>query len=76
VADWLGSVRWYSSIRHVRRRKMENWINLIVNNGSALALLAYFIYKDNKFTETITKSLTAIEESLDVIKQTLEAKKK
>lgn len=55
---------------------MENWINLIVNNGSALALLAYFIYKDNKFTETITKSLTAIEESLDVIKQTLEAKKK
>lgn len=54
---------------------MENWINLIVNNGSALALLAYFIYKDNKFTETITKSLTAIEESLDVIKQTLEAKK-
>ena len=55
---------------------MENWINLIINNGSALALLAYFIYKDNKFTETITKSLTAIEESLDVIKQTLEAKKK
>lgn len=54
---------------------MDSIINLIVNNGSALALLGYFIYKDNKFTETITKSLTAIEESLDVIKQTLEARK-
>lgn len=42
-------------------------LTLIVNNGSAIALLVYFIYKDNKFTETITKSLTAIEESLDVI---------
>lgn len=42
-------------------------LTLIINNGSAIALLVYFIYKDNKFTETITKSLTAIEESLDVI---------
>ena len=42
-------------------------LTLIVNNGSSIALLVYFIYKDNKFTETITKSLTAIEESLDVI---------
>lgn len=55
---------------------MDNLITLIINNGSAIALLGYFIYKDNKFTETITKSLTAIEDSLDVIKQTMEAKKK
>ncbi len=47
---------------------MEDIVSLIVNNGAAIALLVYFIYKDNKFTETITKSLTAINESLEIIK--------
>lgn len=50
---------------------MEDIINLIVNNGSAIALLIYFIYKDNKFTETITTSLTAINESLEIIKDSV-----
>ena len=54
---------------------MNDILTLIVNNGSAVALLVYFIYKDNKFTETITKSLTAIEESLDVIQTTIGSKK-
>lgn len=54
---------------------MNDILTLIVNNGSAVALLVYFIYKDNKFTETITKSLTAIEESLDVIQATIGSKK-
>ena len=47
---------------------MEKIVDLIVNNGSAIALLIYFIYKDNKFTEQITKSLTAINDSLAIIK--------
>lgn len=55
---------------------MENIINILVNNGSSVALLAYFIYKDNKFTEAITKSLTAINESLEVIKDMIGGKKK
>lgn len=50
---------------------MEDIVNLIVNNGSAIALLVYFIYKDNRFTETITKSLTAINESLEIIKDNM-----
>lgn len=59
-----------------RGDSMENIINILVNNGSSVALLAYFIYKDNKFTETITKSLTAINESLDLIKDMIGGKKK
>ena len=47
---------------------MEQIIDLIVNNGTAIALLVYFIYKDNKFTEQLTKSLTAINDSLEIIK--------
>lgn len=50
---------------------MENIITMIINNGSAIALLAYFIYKDNKFTENITKALTSIEESLEIIKESV-----
>lgn len=47
---------------------MDQLIDLIVNNGTAIALLVYFIYKDNKFTDQMTKSLTAINDSLDIIK--------
>lgn len=55
---------------------MNDIVTLIVNNGSAITLLIYFIYKDNKFTETITKSLTAIEESLEIIRDNLNVRGK
>ena len=50
---------------------MDDIISMIVNNGTAVALLVYFIYKDNKFTENMTKALTSIEESLDIIKKSI-----
>ena len=54
---------------------LDEIINLIVNNGTAVALLIYFIYKDNKFTENITKALTSIEESLEIIKDSVNKNK-
>ena len=50
---------------------LDEIMNLIVNNGTAVALLVYFIYKDNKFTENITKALSSIEESLEIIKDSV-----
>lgn len=50
---------------------MDEIVNLMINNGTAVALLIYFIYKDNKFTENITKALTSIEESLEIIKDSV-----
>lgn len=55
---------------------MDEIINLIVDNGTAVALLIYFIYKDNKFTENITKALTSIEESLEIIKDSVNKNKR
>lgn len=55
---------------------MDEMVNLIVNNGTAIALLLYFIYKDNKFTENITKALTSIEESLEIIKESVSKNKR
>lgn len=55
---------------------MDEMMNLIINNGTAIALLVYFIYKDNKFTENITKALTSIEESLEIIKESVSKNKR
>lgn len=55
---------------------MDEIVNLMINNGTAIALLIYFIYKDNKFTETITKALTSIEESLEIIKDSVNKNKR
>lgn len=55
---------------------MNDIITLIINNGSAVALLAYFIYKDNKFTETITTALSSINESLEIIKESIKEVRK
>lgn len=49
-------------------------IDLIVNNGTAVALLIYFIYKDNKFTSQIEKALVSIDESLKILRATMEKK--
>ena len=50
---------------------MDEIVNLMINNGTAVALLIYFIYKDNKFTENISRALTSIEESLEIIKDSV-----
>ena len=55
---------------------LDEIVNLIVNNGTAVALLIYFIYKDNKFTENINKALTSIEESLEIIKDSVNKNKR
>ena len=54
---------------------IEQLVQLIVNNGTAVALLIYFIYKDNKFTDSINKSLNAINESLNIIKDNMVTRK-
>lgn len=50
---------------------IEKIITLLVNNTSAVTLLIYFIYKDNKFSQMITQSLSSINESLEIIRSIL-----
>lgn len=54
---------------------MNDVLNAIVNNGVAIGMLMYFIYKDSRWTDTINKSLTSISDSLTVIKETVVKKK-
>lgn len=50
---------------------VESIVELISNLGLSVALLIYFIYKDNKFSENITKAITSIDESLNIIQTIL-----
>ena len=43
---------------------MTDLINMLVNNGVAVVIVAYFIFKDNKFNDTLVKSLTEITTTL------------
>lgn len=43
---------------------MTEIINMMVNNGVAVVIVAYFIFKDNKFNDMLVKSLTEITTTL------------
>ena len=43
---------------------MEQIIQMIMNNGMGVVLLAYFLYKDSKWNSSITSVLGEIKEVL------------
>lgn len=51
---------------------MQDIVNLLVNNGVAVAVIAYFIYRDNKFMNQLQTTLTTLQTSVDSVKQLLE----
>lgn len=44
--------------------KMNEIINMIVNNGVAVVIVAYFIYRDNKWNNTLVETLAEIKTTL------------
>lgn len=51
---------------------METIVNLIVNNGVAVVVVGYFLYKDNKFNNKLVETLTEIVVTLKDITKDLE----
>lgn len=47
-------------------------VSLIVNNGVAVGLLAYFVYRDNKFMNSLDVTLKSLQTSVESVKQMLE----
>lgn len=43
---------------------MEEIINAIINNGVAIGVLIYFIYRDSTFMTTLTKSLQELTDTI------------
>lgn len=44
---------------------MEDLINLIVNNGLSVVLVAFYLMKDYKFNNQLVETLKSINDKLD-----------
>lgn len=51
--------------------EMEPLVNLMLNAGVTVAVIVYFMYRDNKFMLELQKTLTSVKDSLDVINKLL-----
>lgn len=47
---------------------MENVVNLIMNNGMAVVIVAYFLYKDYRFNNQIVSLMGEIKEVLGTLR--------
>ena len=50
---------------------MDQIVQLLVNNGTAVAVIAYFMYRDFKFMGTLQNTLTTLVNTTDVLKESL-----
>lgn len=46
-------------------------VSLVTNNGTAIAVIAYFIYRDNKFMSTLQTTLQTLIDTVDALKDSL-----
>lgn len=51
---------------------MQDIVNIIVNNGVAVGIIIYFIYRDTKFLTSLQTSLTTLLTSTENIQKLLE----
>ena len=51
---------------------IEQIISVITNNGVSIGLLLYFLYRDNKFMNTLNTTLTTLRNTTESIKKMLE----
>ena len=50
---------------------MQDLITVITNNGVAVAVLVYFIYRDNKFMGTLQTTLQTLIDTVNALKDTI-----
>ena len=50
---------------------MDQIVQMLVNNGTAVAVIAYFMYRDYKFMDTLQSTLTTLVDTVNVLKDTL-----
>lgn len=52
--------------------EIESIVSVIINNGVAVSLLAYFVYRDNKFMSNLDVTLKTLQTSVDSVRTLLE----
>lgn len=51
---------------------MDELVNLLVNNGVAIGVIVYFLYRDNKWTTQLQKTLDTLDASVKAVKELIE----
>ena len=51
---------------------IENIVQLIINNGTAIGVLIYFIFRDYKFNTQLSSTLAVLLTTVNTIKDFLE----
>lgn len=54
------------------KMSIEQIISVVTNNGVSIGLLLYFVYRDNKFMNTLNTTLTTLRNTTESIKKMLE----
>lgn len=52
--------------------QLEAIISIIMNNGVAVGLLCYFVYRDNKFMNSLDVTLKTLQTSVDNLANLIE----
>lgn len=53
---------------------IEPFVNMIVNNGVAVAVVVYFLFRDWKFHDNLQCTLTTLIETVDTLKELINSK--
>lgn len=51
--------------------EFSDLVNLLVNNGTAIAIIGFFCYKDLRFTQDLQKTLTVLVDTVNALKDVM-----
>lgn len=54
---------------------MEDILNLIVNNGVAIAVVAFYMIRDWRYTDSLNITLTTLVETVESLKEWVQKEK-
>lgn len=54
--------------------EIDSLTGLIVNNGVAVAVIAYFMYRDYRFMDELQRTLQSLVDTVDVLKSVIPAR--
>lgn len=53
---------------------IEPFVNMVVNNGVAVTVVIYFLFRDWKFHDNLQSTLTTLIETVDTLKELINSK--
>lgn len=55
---------------------MQDIINVIINNGAAVGLLIYFVFRDYKYINNLTTAITTLQLTVNELRSDIETIRK